>query len=112
MNICERLDNKYHHSFIYYGNGIEMEFNPLGKIIYKDMFNENKPGFWFSIDKNNKLIRCGCNRNILEKIKSFIKVKNEYKVYFNESSHFGDIGFHTMKCYKQDFKRIVTHNLI
>ena len=106
MNITEKLNLKYHNDFVYKDKGIEIKFDPLNKIVYKDMFNNNKPGFWFSLDKDNYIVRCGYSENIKKTYLNFCRQKNENKVYLNESSYFGELGILTMKCYEQDFKKI------
>ena len=67
---------------------------------------ENRPGFWFTVDENGNMIRCGCTDNIYTKLSSFISIPIEKFIRFCTSYFSGEIGLKNMKEYKQKFKKV------
>ena len=109
MDDFAKLYSQYHHTFVYTNDGIKLEFNADGKIcnLKDENFTENYPGFWFSLDKEDKFVRCGCSYNLEEKIKKFTKLPQEVVVYANQSVYNHEYSMPTMREYKQKFKKII-----
>ncbi len=105
--IIEILDTKYHHDLYYSGCGVNLKFDEKNCLVnqfdsIENTFNE-KPGFWFSLAKNNEVLRCGTHINIKKKLKFFERKDGEFIVYVNESVKDGDDG---MKKYEKNKTRI------
>lgn len=110
--IFEILNTKYHHNLYYSGCGFELKFDEKNLLInpfynIDNIFNE-RPGFWFSLSENNKVVRCGTHTNIKHKLKSFKRICEEDRFYVNESVKDGDNGMKDMKRIKQEFKRLLS----
>ena len=108
MDDYTKLQLDYHHTFVYANDGVKLEFNSKGQIsnLNEDHFTANYPGFWFSLDKDDKMVRCGCHHNILEKIQNFTKLPTEIVVYANQSVFNHKYAMTSMKEYKQKFKKL------
>ena len=111
--IIEILDTKYHHNLYYSGCGVSLKFDEKNCLVNQfdsidNTFNE-KPGFWFSLSKNNEVIRCGTHINIKKKLKLFERKDGESIVYVNESVKDGDNGMKNMKKIKQVFKKLLNN---
>ena len=109
MDDFAKLYLDYHSTFVYNDRGIKLEFNAEGKIcnLEDQIFTDNYPGFWFSLDKNDKFVRCGCHHNIQEKIKKFTKLPHEVVIYANQSTFNHQYSMSTIKEYKQKFKKLI-----
>ncbi len=113
-NIMEIIDGKYHHNLYYSGIGVNLTFDKKNKLVNSfdtvdNIFNE-KPGIWFSLSEDKKVIRCGTHTNIKHKLNSFSRIESESTVYANESIQEGENGVKDMKRIKQEFKRLLTHS--
>ena len=109
--IMEIIDAKYHHNLYYSGIGVNLTFDKKNKLVNSfdtidNIFNE-KPGFWFSLSEDNKVIRCGVHSNIKHKLNSFSRIEGEATVYANESIQADENGAQDMKRIKQEFKRLL-----
>lgn len=109
MDDFSKLYLDYHSTFVYTDKGVKLEFDADGKIcnLKDENFTANYPGFWFSLDIDNKFVRCGCSYNLEEKIKKFTKLPHEVVVYANQSVFNHEYSMSTMREYKQKFKKIM-----
>ena len=109
--VVEILNNKYHHNLYYSGCGVNLKFNEKNCLVNQfdsiDNILNEKPGFWFSLSKNNEVIRCGTHSNIRLKVNLFERINCEYIVYVNESVKDGDNGMKNMKRIKKEFKKLL-----
>ena len=111
--IFEILNIKYHHNLYYSGCGVSFKFDKRNCLANQfdsiDNILHGKPGFWFSLSKNNEVIRCGTHSNIRLKVNLFERINCEYIVYVNESVKDGDDGMKNMKKIKQEFKKLLNN---
>lgn len=107
--IVEILNVKYHHNLYYSGCGVSLNFDERNCLVNQfhsiDNILNEKPGFWFSLSKNNEVIRCGTHSNIKLKVKLFERINSEYSVYVKD----GDNGMKNMKRIKQEFKKLLNN---
>ena len=104
--IINDLDNYYHHSFCREYEGT------LTELINEDLKRWNDTSFfWYMINSNYEIIKCGCHDNIKEWIETN-KMQNQFEnypdarmiikiAYWNNEKG----GFLSMKNFKQNFKR-------
>ena len=114
LDIVEKLDGYYHHSIHHFTklltrdiSALNFETSPASENFRWNFNNsyEIHPGFWYSVDKDEKILRCGCTRNIRDIIKKFEKIENESYIYAALSYRSDKLGFSSMKNYKQAFRK-------
>jgi len=96
--VYRSMDGFYHEYFSGYTPALDMNFKEHHEI-------ECRPGFWYTVDKNGDLIRCGCARDMKYAMNKFEKQPGEEKIYLRWSTKNGEEGFLDMKDFKQQFRR-------
>ena len=96
---------RYHECFC-----CRMQFNVQETNTY-DLGYKEGPGFWYTFDKDDNIIRCGISRTINKKIKEFIPISEEYGIGVDISYWSDKMGFRQMKEFKQNFKRALKKNI-
>jgi len=68
---------------------------------------ETSRGFYVSLDKDGKIMRCGTWENVGNGVRKIEQKDNEVYLIVGSAYFFGEMGIKDMKNFKQRFKRIL-----
>lgn len=96
------LDTTWHSAFLSTSQPIDV--TRTKNAVHRDEW----PGFWYTVDKDGEVVRCGCARNAKKAMDEFEPWSTEVTVRVFLSHRCNEKGFRNMKNYKQQFKREIS----
>jgi hypothetical protein len=76
------------------------------KIPFKVLDGLEGPIFWITSSSGDMFVRCGVSEDFQHFVEKFTRQDSEQKLIIIRSYHNGQLGYHDMKMFKQNFKRV------